>query len=85
MATPVLHLDRDERRARARGNGAPVATAAATRCLYCYGLLTNGSAVCGEECDSGWWAIVPTRDGELYEPPLRPPRGAQQARPGRRG
>jgi hypothetical protein len=24
-------------------------------CAYCRGPLANGSAVCSEECDEGWW------------------------------
>jgi hypothetical protein len=37
------------------------------RCLYCTARLTNGRAVCSDECDHGWWQICPTIDGELYE------------------
>jgi hypothetical protein len=36
------------------------------RCLYCLGPLTNGSAVCCETCDQGWWDVCPTVDGELW-------------------
>ena len=35
-------------------------------CLYCRGPLTNGLAVCSEECDQNWWNLVPTLDGELF-------------------
>jgi hypothetical protein len=35
-------------------------------CLYCTAPLSNGRAVCSDECDDGWWRIVPTVDGELW-------------------
>jgi hypothetical protein len=36
------------------------------RCLYCLSPLPNGAPVCSDECDEGWWEIVPTVTGELY-------------------
>ena len=78
----TIWLSREERRAlvRARGQAPATPTAPTSRCcLYCYGALANGSPVCSDACDEGWWRIVPTRDGELYgaappepeEPPER--------------
>jgi hypothetical protein len=63
---------RSERRGRAglqrEEPHAGVRWRSADRCLYCYGPLTNGRAVCSDECDDGLWAICPTTDGELFEP-----------------
>jgi Fe-S-cluster-containing dehydrogenase component len=76
----TIWLSREERRALVREHRAPTTTPTPTagRCLYCFDRLTNGSPVCSEACDSGWWALVPTLDGELYgvappepEPPQR--------------
>jgi hypothetical protein len=77
MRCPPAHswLDREERRALVRErdhvpNGNMVAPAT-PECLYCYGPLANGRAVCSDPCDTGWWEIVPTISGELWgtEPP----------------
>jgi hypothetical protein len=62
-------LSRDERRARARGRRQPTATPTANRCPFCLGPLANGAAVCSDECDEAYWKLVPTTDGELWEPP----------------
>ena len=37
-------------------------------CLFCLGRLPpNGNRpVCSDQCDDGWWEIVPTLDGTLY-------------------
>jgi hypothetical protein len=37
-------------------------------CSYCFATLTNGSAFCDDDCEDGQWAIVPTIDGEIYQP-----------------
>ena len=54
-------------------------------CLFCYSPISNGSPVCSEACDEAWWQLVPTLDGELFEPPQRPPAGRQQATRDQRG
>jgi hypothetical protein len=41
-------------------------------CRYCFAPLTNGSAFCDTDCEDGQWAIVPTIDGEIYEPEPEP-------------
>jgi hypothetical protein len=74
-AMPVLPssiwLSREERRALARERRPPTTTPTPTArsCSFCYDQLTNGRAVCSDECDSGWWSVVPTIDGELWEQP----------------
>ena len=76
---PHLHLwlltladQRRERieacRAVGKGPGKPAVPARVSLCLFCRGRLTNGSAVCSEACDQGWWNVVPTEDGELFIP-----------------
>jgi hypothetical protein len=69
---PVRHLALRERRDLARerhpGPAAASCTASSRLCLLRYGPLTNGSAVCSQECDNGWWNVVPTLNGELYVP-----------------
>jgi hypothetical protein len=66
-----IWLSQEERRALARGRQQKARSNSflptARGCLYCCGHLTNGRAVCSDECDDGWWAIVPTVDGELWE------------------
>jgi hypothetical protein len=37
-------------------------------CVYCCGPFANGRAVCSDECDAGWWEIVPTLSGDLWQP-----------------
>jgi hypothetical protein len=56
---------RGEARWRHRHCKKPVPSAGRL-CLFCRGPLTNGSAVCSNECDEGWWQICPTIDGELW-------------------
>jgi hypothetical protein len=43
------------------------AAGGARRCPYCTTRLTNGASVCDATCDDGWWDVVPTVDGELWE------------------
>jgi hypothetical protein len=66
----TIWLSREERRALARDRRQPTTTAATTTrsCLFCLGPLTNGRAVCSDQCDEAFWRVVPTRDGEIYEP-----------------
>jgi hypothetical protein len=65
MPSQPATVSREERRALARDRQQPSATPARTarRCLFCLRPLTNGAAVCSDECDEGWWSIVPTVDG----------------------
>jgi hypothetical protein len=65
----TIWLSREERRALARAGRTPTAIPRppAGRCLYCFDRLTNGAPVCSEACDTGWWQIVPTTDGELWD------------------
>jgi hypothetical protein len=69
----TIWLSREERRALARERRQPTATTTPTagRCLYCFDQLTNGSPVCSQDCDEGWWRVVPTTDGELWLPAER--------------
>jgi hypothetical protein len=30
--------------------------------------LANGVPVCSQQCDDGWWKVVPTLSGELWVP-----------------
>ena len=62
---PYLHLWLltlpDQRRERLEAyHGAlrrkPAVPVRTRRCLYCRGRLTNGAAVCSDECDQGWTA-----------------------------
>jgi hypothetical protein len=72
---PLIWLSREERRAMARGrqdgglspNGRSAVSQQSRRCPYCTARLANGAAVCSEVCDQGWWRVVPTISGELYE------------------
>jgi hypothetical protein len=43
------------------------------RCLFCLCPLPNGSPVCSDECDDGYWNLVPTVDGELWRAPKASP------------
>jgi hypothetical protein len=43
------------------------AAGGARRCPYCTAPLTNGAPVCDATCDEGWWDVVPTVTGELWE------------------
>jgi hypothetical protein len=68
---PVWQMTREERREIAREKhggmrGTLPEPRIERRCLFCRGRLTNGSAVCSDECDAGWWSIVPTISGELW-------------------
>jgi hypothetical protein len=73
---PVWLLSREERREIARAHPDRFhhrrRTRSPRRCLYCRSRLANGRAVCSEECDSGWWQVVPTVDGEIYQPTASP-------------
>lgn len=72
MPRSIPH-SRYERRERARWLELQILPAVPTRsCLYCLATLANGRAVCCDECDEGWWTVVPTLDGELYDPDARP-------------
>jgi hypothetical protein len=53
----------------------PPLTAPMTFCRYCFARLPRGDGdFCNETCEDGMWAIVPTLDGEIYEPePEEPP------------
>jgi hypothetical protein len=41
----------------------------AQRCTFCLKPLPGAAyLVCSDECDDGWWQIVPTLSGSLYRP-----------------
>jgi hypothetical protein len=66
----TIWLSREERRALARQGETSRrrdVLSHAPHCLFCLGPLANGAPVCGEACDSGWWNVVPTTDGELWQ------------------
>jgi hypothetical protein len=72
-ARAVLQAEHEQRLSRARAQGEHVKELAgesfqtAKLCLFCLGPLSNGSAVCSDECGNGWFSIVPTTDGSLWE------------------
>jgi hypothetical protein len=38
-------------------------------CAYCFARLPRGdNDFCDDDCEDGQWAIVPTIDGEIFEP-----------------
>jgi hypothetical protein len=53
---------------------APMLDACRPVCRYCFAPLTNERNFCNDDCENGQWAIVPTLDGEIFEPePEEPP------------